>query len=359
MGRYDAAKIREQLDVDDVFYVLEYLGAEPIYLNDSTITAKTICHGGDSHKLYYYDSSHLFNCYSGDCGTFDIFDLIRKTDDTSMTLEDAIKKVLDICRKILDGTFDEDEDDDWGCIDKDKEILGININNEFYEMPLIDESVIANYPAPDIPEWEMEDIPREVSDYMGIRYNPISGGILIPHRDFYGRLVGIRERTLVKEFEAKAKYRPAIINSKMYNHSLKHNLYGLDVAKNNISRLGIAIIAEAEKSVLKSIAYLGTANNITVATCGKTLSEYQLMLLLNKCGVREIVIAFDSDYRETFDEDYDATVNNLVKIYDKFSSRVNISFMFDKEKQYLPYKASPFDCGKDVFMKLWRDRVRL
>lgn len=357
MRQYNPADVRECLEPEEVFSLLEYLEAEP-QMTAEHITCRTVCHGGDSHKLYYYMNSKLFQCYSGDCGVFDIFELICKVKE--MTFPAAIKFVVDFCKlgyRISESS--EDMSEDFKLIEHYKEILSIQISNEFYEMPSINESILEHYPTPNIVPWETEGISKDVCDYMGIKYNPLAGSILIPHRDFYGRLIGIRERTLVSENEVGGKYRPAIIDTKMYKHPLSYNLYGLDVAKDNIRQSKIAVVAESEKAVLQSMEMFGKFGNITVAVCGNKFSEYQCNLLVRKCGVREIVIAFDSDYRAIGDEDYDRTVEHLKKIYNQFSSRVNVSFLFDKEKQYLPYKASPFDCGRDVFMRLWKDRVIL
>lgn len=355
--RYDPAEVRSCLEPDEIFNLLEYLDAEPKMLLDN-IVCKTVCHGGDSHKLYYYFNSNLFRCYTGDCGVFDIFELFEKVKDVSFS--SAVDFVVEFCKlgyRISE--IGEDSSEDLKIIERYKQLLSLEVSHEFFAMPEIDGSILEHYPSPRIVSWEQEGISKEVCDYMGIKYDPLAGSILIPHRDFYGRLIGIRERTLVKDNESMGKYRPAIIDTKQYNHPLGYNLYGIDVAKDNIAKAKVAIVAEGEKAVLSSIGYLGTASNITVATCGNKLSEYQCNLLIDKCGVREIVIAFDSDYHEPGDADYERVISNLQKIYDQFSPKVNISFMFDKEKQYLPYKASPFDCGKDVFMKLWRDRVML
>src|SRR3712207_9253154 len=35
----------------------------------------TICHGGNKHKLHYFNDSKLFRCYTN-CGTMSLYDLI-------------------------------------------------------------------------------------------------------------------------------------------------------------------------------------------------------------------------------------------------------------------------------------------
>ena len=53
---YDKYEVKEALEPEDVFEILDALGAEP-QMNDSYIISKTICHNPDdiehaSHKLY-------------------------------------------------------------------------------------------------------------------------------------------------------------------------------------------------------------------------------------------------------------------------------------------------------------------
>ena len=76
MAFYDKDEVKNALDIEDIFDILESLNAEPD-LREDYIIAITVCHGGDSHKLYYYENTQLFRCYSGECGVFDVFELIQ------------------------------------------------------------------------------------------------------------------------------------------------------------------------------------------------------------------------------------------------------------------------------------------
>ena len=60
---YDKYKVKEALEPEDMYDILEALGAEP-EMKDNSIVCKTICHGGNSHKLYYYCEQKLFHCYT-------------------------------------------------------------------------------------------------------------------------------------------------------------------------------------------------------------------------------------------------------------------------------------------------------
>ncbi len=82
MAFYDKDEVKNVLDIEDVFDILESLNAEPI-LKEDYIVSLTVCHGGDSHKLYYYDNTKLFKCFTH-CGTMDIFELLMKIKDIDL-----------------------------------------------------------------------------------------------------------------------------------------------------------------------------------------------------------------------------------------------------------------------------------
>lgn len=113
-----------------------------------------------------------------------------------------------------------------------------------------------------------------------------------------------------------------------------------------------------EKAVMQSISYLGLSNDIAVAVCGSNISKYQFQMLLD-AGAKEICIAFDSDYKEVGDDDWRKCVERLQKLHAKYSPYANISFMFDTEGNKLGYKQSPSDCGEEIFMELWKNRIFL
>ena len=353
---YAKEVVKENITLDDVAYLLDFLGAEPDMFSDY-ITAKTICHGGDSHKLYYYNNTQLFKCYSGECGTFDIFELIQRV--KNIDLNSAIYFVVNFLN--LQGEIAETDEseltDDWKILKVYDKLLEDkdSISAQHVKLPAMDPDILQFYPQPRYKNWEAEYITKDVCDYMNIRYNPVTGSILIPHYDVDNNLIGIRERTLVKANEALGKYRPAIIQNKMRNHPLAFNLYGLNKSRPNIQKTGVAIVLEGEKAVLQTISYLGTENNIAVAMCGSSLSKYQFNLLLES-GAKEIVIGFDKDFHSFGDEESETVIHKIEKVYHKYSPFCNISFLFDKDK-ILGYKNSPCDCGKDAFLYLWRNRI--
>ena len=102
-------------------------------------------------------------------------------------------------------------------------------------------------------------------------------------------------------------------------------------------------------------SYFGADNDISVATCGFNLLSYQVELLIS-CGAKEIIIAFDKQFQEQGDEEWEKLVKKLYNIHDKYGSYVQISYLFDKQN-LLDYKDSPIDKGKDIFLQLFKERV--
>lgn len=364
MFEYNKDEIKESLTIEQIYELLESLGGEPRYSN-SIIVSRTICHnppGEGSHKLYYYDNTHLFKCYTG-CGgdAFDVFELICKIKNqlhpnVEWQLTDGVNYVAYFFG--ISGTYYEDNtySPDWDIF-KRYENLEIEKEKQIIELVPRDDHYFLNYPTVLIPSWEKEGISEKVLHDFNIRFNPCNSAILIPHYDKNGKLIGVRERTMVKDLEIYGKYKPAIINREMYNHPLSFNLYGLHLAKDNIKQLKKAIVVESEKGVMQYASYFGTENLICVACCGSSLIDYQVQLL-EELGVEEIIVAFDKDFEQHEGDEFDRVVKKLTSIHNKYHNRVLISFMFDKYDD-LGYKDSPLDQGRDVFIKLFDERIFL
>ena len=70
------------------------------------------------------------------------------------------------------------------------------------------------------------------------------------------------------------------------------------------------------------------------------------------------MIAFDRQFQEINDDEYKHLTKNLMKINNKYKNDVVISFIFDKN-MITGYKDSPIDCGPEIFMKLFKERIIL
>lgn len=325
--------IKNNLTVEQIKDLLFALGGDPVVKGD-LIMSRTICHGGQSHKLYYYDNTKLFRCYTECSDTFDIYDFIiknKKLEGIEFTLMQAINFVINFfgLNVSFDNTvFTEYEQNDWKILQRYEDRQETK-EERIIEFKYYDDKILKYLPHPRIEPWLDEDISQEVMNKYGIAFDPVNWGIVIPHYNIDNNLIGIRERTLIKEEEATGKYKPAILNYQMYNHPLGFNLYNLNNSKDMIRKIKKVIIFEGEKSCLKYASYFGIENDISVAVCGSNLTNYQVQLLKN-LDVNEIVIAFDKQFKELGDNEWKGWVKKLKDINKKYSSIINVSFMFDK-----------------------------
>ena len=364
---FNKERIRESLTLEDIFQLLTDFGGEPQFTTFG-ILSRTICHhhpkDDSNYKLYYYENSKLFQCYSN-CGNFDIFDLVIKVkkiqEDLEYTLNDAIRwvaKVLGIA-----GEFKIDEKsslNDWTRFKAYEEIQSLNLSEiNFLTLKEYDESILKkfNYNV-EITPWLLDNISKEVMKENLIGYYPGADQITIPHFDVNNRFIGLRGRALCQqEAELYGKYRPIKIEKTLYNHPLGFNLYNLNKTKENIKRFKKVIIFESEKATLQYQTHFGMDNSIAVACCGSNLTSYQ-MFLLQQLRVEEVIVAFDKQYEDLKSEECSKWAKKLTQIHNKYKNNFLISFIWDKEN-VLKYKSSPIDEEKEKFLYLFKERIVL
>lgn len=366
---YDKQEIRNKLEFDDIFNLLQEWGGDPEY-TDFGILSSTICHnppGEGSKKLYYYTNSNLFHCYTGcDDPSFDIFQLTIKVfeiqHNRKMDLNDAVRY---IAAKHgyggrLEDTPEESELQDWAILSNYDRIQNVELGEKkVVTLKEYDDVILSrfNYDLK-IGPWLREGISQEAIEQSRIGFYPGGDQITIPHFDAEGRFVGLRGRTLSQqEGELYGKYRPLRVNKMMYNHPLGMNLYNLNNSKDAIKIIKKAIVFEGEKSTLLYKSYFGLDNDISVACCGSSLSAYQVQLLI-EAGAEEIIVAFDRQFQEIGDKEFQHLKSNLLKLHNKHKNFVKITFIFDS-KMLTGYKDSPIDCGPDIFLQLFKERIVL
>ena len=360
----DKDKLKNEiLTIEDVYSLVSYLGGNPRpILDNNSFISQTICHNGPnkgSYKLYYYQNTHGFYCYS-DCGYLDIYQLVQKVKKVETGEEWGLGKAVFFVASFFNLTTEiEDFSEEWKSLQDWKILSKYEANKQekksknIVELKKYDDNFLKFYPLPHIRPWEKEGITYDSMVHHNIKYNPVSGGIIIPHYDIDNNLVGVRERTLVTENEIYGKYRPAVINGKMYNHPLGFTLYNINNSKDNIKYAKKVIIFESEKSTLKYESYFGKECDISVAVCGSSLTFYQFKELYD-LGIDELIIAFDREGEK------DNKTNYVKKFYEfdkKYSPYTKVSFIFDKDGEYLDYKDSPVDKGKDIFIELFNQRI--
>ena len=364
---FNKSEIRESLTTENIFDLLQEWGGDPEYTQFG-ILCSTICHnqpGEGSKKLYYYTNTGLFKCYTGCDSFFDIFELTTKVATIQWSQEfDLNEAVRWIAQKFgLSGRSEDGPEEgkleDWKIFSNYERIQNIEVTTQAVTLKEYDNIILDrfNYNVRLAP-WLNEGISQESLDHNRIGFYPGGDQITIPHYDVDGRFIGLRGRTLCKEEGEKyGKYRPMKVNKELYNHPLGMNLYNLNNSKDNIRLMKKAIIFEGEKSTLLYQSYFGIENDISVACCGSSITSYQIQLLIEH-GAEEIIIAFDRQFQEIGDEEFQHLKKNLIRLRDKYKNYVNVSFIFDKNK-ITGYKSSPIDCGPQIFLQLFKERIVL
>lgn len=353
----DAIKSRlTQDEIDD--YVCNVLGSNG-YREEAQGVRRynTVCHGGDSYKLYYYPDGKNFMCYTH-CGQIgDIFDLTQKVKGLSSFYE-AYKIV---CAYFgINGEIDRDVAqteliDDWGILNKVKDYKV----EEEKKCIAIPESYLEFYSATLPKEWIKDGISIEAMKKYKIRSDISAHKAIIPHYDIDGNLIGIRGRAFDPvEIAERGKYAPVQIGNTLMNHRLSLNLYGLNFVKDNVKKVGKVCIAESEKACMQSYTMFGDGN-FTVASCGSGGLSWEQINLLLSCNVKEVIIAYDQECENLKDiscvKNYEA---KLLKIAKPLTPFFNVYVIFDYDG-LLAFKQSPFDVSKDVLIELMKKKIHI
>ena len=330
---------------------MERLGATDYVEKNGYVIFPTICHNEDaseaSMKLYYYENSHMFVCYT-ECGNQSIFQFLKNYYECRNIsydwYEDIYKVILDCSNFNPNLTF---------APKKYQPMRDTYSAPERIQLPTYPNGIIdvftKFYPA----EWLNDGITKTSMDKFNIRYSSPQNKIIIPHYNPDGQLIGIRGRALNEwEVENVGKYMPVQIQGKWYSHPLSLNLYGLNNTKENIKRTGICFLVEAEKSVLQMESW--DFANCSAAVCGSQFNKHALKLLIQTAHPREIIICFDKEEKPGHDEYF----NKLYSMGKKYQNYADFSFIYDREN-LLDMKDSPTDKGAEVFWKLYRRRVKI
>lgn len=361
-------EIKEKLTLDQIdAFLCNGLGSNGYRVDSQgNHLYQTVCHGGDSHKLYYYPDSRYFHCYTHCGDNFDIFELTKRAKNFT-TFGEAYKYVCNFFNIMYSGGDFQSEEieltDDWDILnrfydfsraeERDREACGKVLRT--YPNSLMEFYTKGYYPS----EWIADGISIEAMDAYNIRMDMANQKVIIPHYNDEGQLVGIRGRAFdPKEVASRGKYAPIYIENVMYNHELGKNLYGLNVVKGNLRRLGKVCVAESEKACMQSYTFFGGENNFTVATCGSSgLSSTQIDLLL-KYGVREIILAYDKEFEDGNEEMKRVYEEKLKHITQPLSTLFDVSYIFD-EDGLMGYKQSPFDVPRESLVTLMKHKKRV
>lgn len=339
--KLNLTKIAHELTDEQVIELVTELGADRYENKEDCIVFPTICHNIDSAeanmKLYYYKRNHAFHCYT-ECGeTFNIYELFEKR---YKLLNKTYNFYTDIILKVTGGRSQEDLSESFGAVYKS---LGdrYDAHTITVDIPEIPKHLLNAFVFYPTEEWLNDGISAQAMLRFKIRYSPTQNKIIIPHFDENDRLIGIRGRALNEEDMVYGKYMPVQIEGCMYKHPLGFNLYGLNMNKENIAKYKMAIVFEAEKSVLQYETIFGRDKNIAVAVCGSQLSRYQVELL-KEAGAERIIVAFDNIAHPDDMEEKTQQYNKMVKLCERYNYFIQMGFIMDFTN-LLGAKNSPTD----------------
>lgn len=303
-------------------------------------------------KLYYYKKNHKFHCFTECNENFNIFTLFEKR---YKLLGIKYNFYKDIVLKVANGTAVKKKNIGFTEKKYESDFREYSKKEPEINIAKLNPSLLNIYTFYSTPEWLNDGISEQSMKDYNIKYSIDENKIIIPHYDYDNNLIGIRARALNPEDIEVAKYMPVQIEGKIMSHPLQYNLYGLNLVKDNIKRLKIGILVEAEKSCMQYNTIFGKENNICVASCGSSVHEYQIKLLL-KAGAEKILIAYDKE-GETWDKQ-EKYFNKLRNICVKYKNLCLMGFIYDS-KNLLDLKDSPLDKGKETFLKLYKGAIWL
>lgn len=348
------AEIRQNIPVTKILEILSKYGVSPCVEAENYIIFPTCCHNvyGGSAKLYYYKNSTLFRCYTECNSSFDIFELLIKMEKLrgrEITLFQALQ-IAGVNPNELQ-TFDSDDE-----FQRTLEYM-YQFSNAVYKTENLKpiEEIVLNasvFNTDVLSLWEQEGISLSTMKKYKIGYDPIDNCITIPIFDDKGKLVSVRGRFLSEE--ETVKYKPIVYCNKVLSAPSSQILYGLWQNKDAIKKSKTAVIFESEKSVLMMDTYYKSKNN-AVATLGKNISN-QHILMLKQLGVENVILAYDADY--ITEEETKKKFKEYRKIGKVLAPFFNTDIIIDWYHK-LPYKASPIDCGKEIFEFLLEKRYNV
>ena len=169
------------------------------------------------------------------------------------------------------------------------------------------------------------------------------------------KLVGIRGRYMRPQDTERGKYRPVSdLSGQVYKYPTNAVLYGYNENKVQIQRSKTAWLVEAEKTVLKFDTW---GINNAVAVFGSNVSKRQIQMLV-ELGVNNVILGFDSDYKQIGDDDYrlfiEKTKRTIAKLKPFFSVNVFYNCL-----GFNAHKFSPTDYTREQFDELCKQMVKV
>ena len=265
-----------KLNTTDILRLMEKLGVPETavrYGNDCLIFP-TVCHNelsnDPSHKLYYYESSKRFYCYTS-CKALSIFDLIINVYKTR-----GLKIEFMRAYNILDEIVSKRMKTGFAIIQTPKTLETRKVEENWEtQLPVYNHHVLECFTQQPrfLAPWLDEGIDYNIMMDFGVHFDMVRNRIVFPVIDHLGRLVGIRVRNFNQsDIDAGRKYMPLWHNEELYNCPKMMVVYGYYQNQSVIKKAKEVIVYEAEKSVLKHGSCF--TQNKSVAVGGSAFSQY-------------------------------------------------------------------------------------
>ena len=347
----DILAIKSCITDDDIIALMDSMGIPLVSANSQYQLYPSACHHSDwerhKNKLYYYVQSQRWHCYScsGDWDTIGLVQHLRKC--TFNQAVDYICSTLGISATELDIRQDVDN---W---QRDLRRWLPNADyDEPTELTAYDPDILSAFDHLYPSDWLEYGITRDSMDKFGIGWYARQACISIPVVQ-NGQLVGVRGRYTRRQDVDKGKYRPlSLLDGTVLKFPSSGCLYGYDQNKAAIEKCRQVLLFESEKSVLKADSW--HIHN-ALAVFGSNISKRHIEMLL-ELGVNDVVICFDSDYRQVGDDDFKFFVAKMKKLASKLRPYFSTSIVYNNQG-YDAYKCNIMDLPYDKAMKLYESRA--
>ncbi len=210
---------------------------------------------------------------------------------------------------------------------------------EKIEHTILPDNIMDKYSKEPILEWIWEKIEQDVMDKYQVRYDFSSNRIVFPIWDNEGNIINVKARTLFDN------YKELGIQKYIYYYKLGCNdfLYPLHFKREIIKQTGEVKIWESSKSVWKTESW-DIENCLSLET--SNINDFQIRQLLEL----KVDLVFCLDKGVDINK-----LRDKINVLTKFT---NVYLVLDN-KGLLDDKDAPCDKGKEIFLELYRNKIKL
>lgn len=334
----DAQKVLKLLTNDHVVQIAYLLGhVDPPIENSQGYRFSTLlCHEGDNYNLQYYEEDKHFHCFSECNRNYSIYDLIMY--NTGCDFYQSVQFVASVIGLTKENLENLQQLEDWGTLESHskKNNKRKKRKNIIYPESILNQFYLTSYYG-----WVQEGISPEVQKEFEVGLSLDECRVIVPHRTWdTGKLIGVVGRTLDPQWKKKKipKWLP------LYDFYTSLNVFGLWQNFGAVMRKNEIILTESEKTPMLAKSY-GIDN--VCALSGKDLSDEQLEII-KQLNVK-VVLALDKDVDD----------EHIKKVVNKIKGELSVSVIYSRHCNSLDDKDSPFDKGREVFERLYANRVRV